>query len=132
MAATWPFAVQAQQVNHIPLVVVVLAFDQDDEDGKRYAAAFREALAQLGWAVGSNLKLEFRWNATNAERARAVAAEVMKLKPDLIVSHATIATRAITEQARTIPVVFANVSDPIGERFVQGFSRLATLRDLPT
>lgn len=120
--AAVPRSGHAQPSGRTPLIAVLMAFNQNDADGQRYAAAFQETLRQAGWNPGADLKVEFRWNATDTERARAGAAEIIALHPDLIVSHATIATRAVAQQTRTIPIVFTNVSDPIGERFVQGFS----------
>ena len=121
-AATWPLTARAQRPSGTRLIAVVLAFEQNDQDGQRFVGKFREALQQLGWTPGDNLKMEFRWGAIDAERARAFAAEVINLKPDLIVTHATIVTRAMVQQSRTIPIVFTNVSDPIGEQFIQSFA----------
>jgi ABC-type uncharacterized transport system substrate-binding protein len=119
--ATWPLAARAQQPGRMRLVAVEMALAEGDKDGERLAAALEQALAQLGWKVGQNLRLEYRWNATNQERAEALAAELVSLKPDVIVSHATIVTKAFAQRSGTIPVVFVNVSDPIGEQFVKSF-----------
>jgi putative ABC transport system substrate-binding protein len=120
--AAVPCSVRAQQPGRTPLIAVLLAFDQNDTDGQRYAAVFRETLRQAGWNPGTDVRVEFRWRATDAERATAGATEILALRPDVIVPHATIATRAVVQQTRAIPVVFTNVSDPIGENFVQSFS----------
>ena len=120
--AAVPCSARAQQPGRTPLIAVLMAFNQSDTDGQRYAAVFRETLRQAGWNPGTDVTVEFRWNAIDAARARAGAAEIMALRPDLIVPHATIATRAVAEQTRAIPIVFTNVSDPIGEKFVQSFS----------
>ncbi len=122
-AAACPLVVRAQQPLRMHLVAVGMAFAQGDPDGKRLAETFEQALQHLGWTLGQNLRIEYRWGATDPERANALAAELMKLNPDLIVAHATLVTRAFFQNTKTIPIVFTNVSDPIGERFVQSFAR---------
>jgi|SRR6476646_9147038 ABC-type uncharacterized transport system substrate-binding protein len=122
-AAAWPLAARAQQTGRARVIGMELALDQDDDDGKRVVAAFEDTLKKLGWTPGDNAKIEYRWGATNPERAQSNAAELVKLKPDVIVAHATIVTRALFQQDRTIPIVFTNVSDPIGERFVKSFAQ---------
>ena len=119
----WPLAARAQQTGRARVIGMELALDQDDDDGKRVVAAFEDTLKKLGWTPGDNAKIEYRWGATNPERAQSNAAELVKLKPDVIVAHATIVTRALFQQDRTIPIVFTNVSDPIGERFVKSFAQ---------
>jgi putative ABC transport system substrate-binding protein len=111
-----------QQNDSKRLVAVELAMDENDRDGKRAVDAFRQELQELGW-TSETLQIEYRWGATTPERARVHAAELVKLKPDVIVSHATIVTRAFFQGTRTIPVVFTNVSDPLGEKFVQSFAK---------
>jgi putative ABC transport system substrate-binding protein len=119
----WPLAARAQQTGRVHLIAVELALGQDDSDGKRVVAAFQETLQKLGWTPGENVKIEYRWGSTSPERAQTISAELIKLKPDVIVAHATIVTRALSQQNRTIPIVFTNVSDPIGEQFVKGFAQ---------
>ena len=103
-------------------LAVELALDENDRDGKRSVDAFQQELQELGW-TSENLRIEYRWGATTPERARVHAAELIKLNPDVIVSHATIVTRAVSEGTKTIPIVFTNVSDPLGEKFVQSFAK---------
>jgi len=122
IAAAWPVATRAQQANRVRVVAVQMALAQDDQDGQRLATAFEAALRQLGWTPGRNLRIEYRWGATNPERAQAEAAELVNLKPDVIVAHATIVTSALAPLSKTIPIVFVNVSDPIGEQFVESFA----------
>jgi putative ABC transport system substrate-binding protein len=105
------------------LVAVEMALAKGDEDGQHLAAAFEQSLRQLGWTPGQNLRVEYRWDATNAERASAQAAEILTLNPDVIVAHATIVTRAFFQKSTNIPIVFLNVSDPLGEHFVESFAR---------
>jgi putative ABC transport system substrate-binding protein len=104
------------------LVAVEMALAKGDEDGRHLAAVFEQSLQQLGWKLGQNLRIEYRWDATNAERAQTQAAELVKLNPDVIVAHATIVTRAFFQLSTKIPIVFVNVSDPLGEHFVESFA----------
>jgi putative ABC transport system substrate-binding protein len=120
--ALWLQAAEAQS-DRPRTIAMVMAFSQSDPEGQRYAAAFQQRLSELGWTVGKDLNIESRWEATSSDRANAYAAELAKRSPDLIISHATIVTRAIVSHTREIPVVFVNVSDPLGERFVAGFAR---------
>lgn len=117
-----PVKAFGQQNDRRRLVAVELAMDENDRDGKRAVGAFQQELQELGW-TGETLQIEYRWGATTPERARVHAAELINLKPDVIVSHATIVTRAFFQGTKTIPVVFTNVSDPLGEKFVQSFAK---------
>ncbi len=122
IAVVFPIAAQAQATDRIPVVAIETAFAQDDRDGNRIAGAFQQTLAELGWRQGQNVQIEYRWGATNQEHAQKYAAELVKLKPDVIVAHTTIVTRAVSQQTTTIPIVFTNVSDPIGEHFVKSLA----------
>jgi putative ABC transport system substrate-binding protein len=116
-------AAQAQTSPQVRSVAVALAFQESDLEGQKYFAAFQQELQRLGWMPGGNLKLEVRWGVINSDRADQAAAELMRQRPDLIVAHATVGTRAFVRQTKDIPIVFTNVSDPVGERFVEGFAR---------
>ena len=115
-------AAQAQ-TSQVRTVALALAFQENDPEGKNYFATFQQELQRLGWAVGGNLKIEARWGVTNADRAGQAAGELIRQRPDLIVSHATVGTRAFVQQTKDIPIVFTNVSDPVGERFIESFAR---------
>ena len=117
-----PVTALGQQSERKRLVAVALALDEHDKDGERSVSAFQQELQELGW-TSENLRIESRWGATTPERARVHAAELIKLNPDVIFSHATIVTRAFAQGTRTIPIVFTNVSDPLGEKFVQSFAK---------
>ena len=123
LVLTWPHAAWAQQPGRMPLVAVELAIAQDDSDGVRIARAFQQTLQESGWTPGQNIRIEYRWGATSAERAQVYAEELLKLNPDVIVAHATIVARAVSQQTNKIPTVFTNVSDPLGERFVKSFAQ---------
>jgi putative ABC transport system substrate-binding protein len=118
-----PAAVQAQTAPQARSVAMALAFQENDLEGQKYFVAFQQELRRLGWTLDGDLKLNVKWGVTNADRADQAAIELTRQKPDLIVAHATISTRAFVRQAKDIPIVFTNVSDPVGERFVQSFAR---------
>lgn len=111
---------RAQESGRKRLIVVEMALAHEDPDGQKLAAAFEQSLRRLGWTP-DRAQIEYRWNATNAERADTQAAELLKLRPDVIVAHATIVARAFLRQSTKTPIVFVNVSDPVGEHFVDGF-----------
>src|SRR6187399_2978298 len=121
-ALAWPVTALGQQSDRKRLVGVELAIDEDDRDGKRSVDAFQQELQDLGW-TSENLRIEYRWGATTPEGARVHSVELIKLNPDVIFSHATIVTRAFAQGTKTIPIVFTNVSDPLGEKFVQSFAK---------
>jgi putative tryptophan/tyrosine transport system substrate-binding protein len=122
-AATWPTAVQAQQAERTRRIGVLMGYAEGDREGQAFVTAFREGLQQLGWAEGRNVQIDARWGAGSAEPTLQYAKELVALKPDLILSHSTVTTAALLKQTRTIPVIFANVTDPIGSGFVANFPK---------
>jgi putative ABC transport system substrate-binding protein len=122
-AAAWPLAVRAQQRERIRRVGVLMSFPESDREGQARAEAFREELLKLGW-VESRLRIDYRWAPIgDAESIQRLAKELIALQPDLIFSDTTPTTAALQKQTSTIPIVFANVSDPIGSGFVASFPR---------
>ena len=118
-AAAWPFAARAQQPDHMRRIGVLMAF-AENEEGKAFVAAFREALQKLGWTEGRNIQIYTRWGVINdAESRQQSAKELVALQPELIVTQNTPATLAMFQQTHTIPIIFALVSDPIGSGFVK-------------
>jgi len=121
-AGAWPLVAQAQG-DQIRRVGLLMGYPAGDREGEAFVAAFREGLRNLGWIEGRNVAIEVRWGEGSDELAQRFAAELIASKPDLIVSHSTVTTAAILAQTRTIPVVFANVTDPIGSGFVASLPR---------
>ena len=124
-AAALPLAARAQQADRVRRVGVLMPSAAGDAAAKLELAAFAQQLQSLGWTDGGNLRIDYRWSAGDPERMQVLARELIALQPDLIFSRSTPVTRALVKQTRTIPLVFAVVSDPIGEGFVASVARPA-------
>jgi putative tryptophan/tyrosine transport system substrate-binding protein len=122
-AAAWPLAASAQQSDPMRHVGVLMSQPQTDAGWQRAIATFLEALEQLGWVRERNLRIEFRWGEVNPERIQRYATELVGLKPDLILCQATPSVAALQRTTRTIPIVFVNVSDPLGSGFIESLAR---------
>ena len=122
-AAVWPLAARAQQGDRVRRIGVFMVGDQNDPVAKANVSAFTQALAGLGWADGRNVRLDVRWAGGDANRIRALAQELVSLQPDIILANSAPVTVALQRETRTIPIVFANLSDPVGSGFVQGLDR---------
>ena len=118
-----PFTAGAQQGERVRRIGLLMAFSESDLAAQSQVAAFRGALAKLGWTEGRNLRIELRWGAGDQDRIRAFARELVELRPDAIVGQTTTVTGALARETRTIPIVFAVVSDPIGSGFATSFAR---------
>jgi putative tryptophan/tyrosine transport system substrate-binding protein len=121
-AVGWPLAARAQQPDPMRRIGVLMGSAESDRDRQAFVAAFREELQTLGWAENRNIRIDTRWAPPDGEAIR-LAMELVALQPDLILSHNTPTTAALLQQTRTIPVVFAVVSDPVGSGFVASFPR---------
>jgi len=113
-AATWPLAARAQQPERMRRIGVLMAYAQSDRAAQSWLAAFRGALSKLGWTEGSNLRIDLRWSADDPDRIRALAKELVDLRPNAIFGVTTPVIHALARLTKTIPIVFAGVSDPIG------------------
>ena len=121
--AAWPVLAHAQQSPRMRRIGVLLACAESDSEGKAYIAAFREGLQKLGWTEGRNVRIDYRWGAADTELMQRLAKDLVALQPDLILSHSTPTTAALLQQSRTIPIIFADVSDPIGSGFAASLQR---------
>src|SRR5215203_4447930 len=99
-------------------VAVLMAFNENDPDGKAQLSGFVQELAELGWLVGRNLRMEVRWGGSDVTQIGIFAKELLALQPDLIVTQGTPATAALHQQRTTVPIVFVVVKDPVGHGFV--------------
>jgi putative ABC transport system substrate-binding protein len=117
-AAAWPLAPRAQQRDRTRRIGVLTAADENDPEGKLRVSAFTQALADLGWSDGRNVRMDLRWSGGDIKRIRALAQELADLQPDIILTAATPATVAVQRETRTIPIVFEGVSDPVASGLV--------------
>ncbi|SED55738.1 putative ABC transport system substrate-binding protein [Rhizobiales bacterium GAS191] len=122
-AAASPLAVYAQQVDRMRRIGVLMGYAESDREGQANVAAFRGGLQELGWTEGRNIRLDARWAAADADLMQRFAKELAALQPDLILTQNTPTTAAMLQETRTIPIIFANVSDPVGSGFVAGLPR---------
>jgi ABC-type uncharacterized transport system substrate-binding protein len=121
--AAWPLAARAQQSGRVRRIGVLMALDENDSASKPFLSAFMKGLGELGWTDGGNVRMEIRWAASNVDRMRMLAKELVDLRPDVILADTTPVTAAVHRETRTIPIVFVNVSDPIGSGFVASLPR---------
>jgi putative ABC transport system substrate-binding protein len=98
---------------------VLVPYDENDPLPKPGLSAFTQALADLGWTDGRNVRMDLRWGSGDINRIRELARELVGLQPDIIVTNATPATAAVQQQTRTIPIVFTTVADPVASGIVE-------------
>jgi len=117
----WPIAAPAQHGARVRRIGVLMAYAESDPEVQARVAAFRDGLQKLGWTEGRNIRINHLWAAIDAESRQRFAKELVALQPDLIVTDSTPTTAALQQQTRTIPIIFTNISDPIGSGFVASF-----------
>jgi putative ABC transport system substrate-binding protein len=122
-AAAWPLAARAQQGERVRRIGVLLADDENSPEAKTNASAFTQALADLGWTDGRNVRMDLRWSRADTNGFRTLAQELLGLQPDIIVTHTTPATVAVQRETRTIPIVFAGLGDPVVTGIVPQINR---------
>jgi len=122
-AAGWPLAARAQQGDRVRRIGVLLGGDENDAAYKARIPAFTQALAGLGWTEGRNVRMDLRWAGGDTDRIRALAQELVGLQPDIIATNGTPETIAVQRETRTIPIVFANVGDPVASGIVARLDR---------
>ena len=115
--AAWPLVARAQQPDQMRLIGVLMGYAESDRAAQSWLAAFRGGLTKLGWTEGSNLRIELRWSANDPDRMRTLAKELVDLRPNALLGATTPVTGALARETKTIPIVFAGVSDPIGSGF---------------
>jgi putative tryptophan/tyrosine transport system substrate-binding protein len=123
-AAAWPLAARAQQPERMRRIGVLSGGQSpDNPDAQANMAAFLQGLQQLGWTDGRNVRIDIRWGAGKVDDIRKYAAELAALAPDAIFAGGTSALAPLLQATRTVPIVFANVADPVGAGFVDSLSR---------
>jgi putative ABC transport system substrate-binding protein len=117
-AVAWPVAARAQRGDRVRRIGVLMAGEENDPVMKPRLPAFTQGLADLGWTEGRNVRIDRRWGGDDINRIRALALELIGLQPDVFVTNGTPATVAVQRDTRTIPIVFATVSDPVASGIV--------------
>jgi putative tryptophan/tyrosine transport system substrate-binding protein len=112
-AVAWPLTARAQQGDRVRRIGVLLPFDENDPFAKLQLSTLTQALADLGWTDGRNVRMDFRWAGGDINRIRAFAQELIGLQPNMIVASSTPVAVALQRETRTIPILFVNVSDPV-------------------
>jgi len=119
----WPITARAQQLERIRRIGVILPAAANDAEFQTWVGAFLQALAQLGWIIGRNVRIDIRWATVNYAEIRKQATELVALAPDVIVASGTSTVGPVLQATRTVPVVFPIVVDPVGSGFVDSLSR---------
>ena len=123
-AAAWPLAARAQQPERIRRIGVLMSTAADDPETPVNLAAFLQGLQESGWTLGRNIRIDYRWGAGSAEFYRKQVTDLVGLAPDVIVTNGTSTIGPALQTTRTVPIVFVNVTDPVGQGFVASLSRL--------
>ena len=118
----WPVAARAQQPEPMRRIGVLMSPREDDPEGQVRASIIRKGLVELGWTEGRTVQVDFRWAGGDTVRASGYAAELVRLKPDVIIANSTLCLRAVRDETRTIPIVFVVVGDPVGQGFVSNLA----------
>ena len=122
-ALSRPFAASAQQGDRGARIGVLSAYAETDPLQRGYGSSFHRGLRDLGWIEGRNVHVDYRWSAGDVARMRMLAAELIQLAPDVILTTNSPTTAAALQETRTIPIVFVTVSDPLGSGFVASLAR---------
>jgi putative ABC transport system substrate-binding protein len=122
-AAAWPLAARAQQPERMRHIGIFLSGAADDSEFQARHSAFLKALQELGWSVGRNVRTDTRWGTGDADLVRKYAVELVALTPDVILASGGSLVGALRQATRTVPIVFVQVSDPVGGGFVESMAR---------
>ena len=122
-ATAWPLAARAQQGKRMRRVGALMPYAANDPQVQARNAAFLQRLQQLGWTVGTNVQIDYRWSAGNEDDTRKYAAELVALAPDVIFASGSAAVGPLRRATRTVPIVFAATPDPVGAGFVESLAR---------
>jgi len=130
--SVWPLAARAQQPERMRRIGALMYLAADDPDSPALVAAFARGLQELGWIEGRNIQIDYRWGGGDLDRVRRYAAELVALAPDVILVTSGSALAALQNATRTVPIVFASVSDPVGAGYVASLARPGAIQpDLP-
>jgi len=122
-ATAWPLSTRAQQPGQMRRIAVLMNVAASDPEGQPAVAAFQQALQQLGWSDGRDVRFDIRWGENDVDRDRKFAAELVALSPDVILASGTLSVTALQRVTHTLPIVFVRVSDPVGAGIVDTLAR---------
>ena len=123
-AAAWPLAARAQQRgDRVRRIGVLMNLAGDDPEGQARVAAFLQSLQQLGWTDGHNVRIDYRWGGGDEDRIRRYAGELIALAPDVILATGAAVVGPLLQVTRIVPILFLNVTDPVGAGFVASLGR---------
>jgi putative ABC transport system substrate-binding protein len=122
-ALAWPLAAHAQQGERVRRIGVLTARTATDPEATEDIGAFAQGLAELGWTIGRNVRIEYRYSAGNPELFRKYASELVALAPDVILASGTPSVAALQQSSRSLPIVFTAVTDPVGAGFVDSVAQ---------
>jgi ABC-type uncharacterized transport system substrate-binding protein len=122
-AAAWPLGARAQQSSGMRRIGALMNVAADDPVGQARIAAFLQGLQELGWTVGRNIRIDYRWAAGNADRTRGYAAELVALAPEVILAPGSASAGPLLQATRAVPIVFVTTVDPVGAGFVASLAR---------
>jgi putative ABC transport system substrate-binding protein len=126
-AAGWPFAGRAQQAERVRRIGVLMPYAADDSQARVYMQAFLQRLQELGWMVGRNLQIDYRWTPDFPIRGRAVAAELVALAPDVVLTQTGTLVSDLQSASRSVPIIFTGVADAVGSGRVESLARPAQM-----
>ena len=121
-ASAWPFAARAQQPDRMRRIGLLMGPSEDDRTAQLQTSVLRNGLSELGWTERRNIEFHYRWAGGDPVRARAYAAELVRLMPDVIIASSTMCLRAVRDATSTISTVFLVVGDPVGQGFVSSLA----------
>jgi putative tryptophan/tyrosine transport system substrate-binding protein len=122
-AVAWPFTARAQQGERVRRIGVILPAAANDAEFQTWVGAFLQALTELGWTIGRNVRVDTRWATANPAEIRKQAVELIALGPDVILASGTSSVGPLLQATRTVPIVFPTVVDPVGAGFVDSLAR---------
>jgi putative tryptophan/tyrosine transport system substrate-binding protein len=122
-AVAWPLAARAQQREKMRRIGVLMSQSADDPDALARIAAFAQGLQERGWSVGGNVRIDYRWGASDVDRFRKYAAELVALAPDVVLATAGSIVGAFQQASGTVPIVFVTTIDPVGGGWVASLAR---------
>jgi len=122
-AAAWPLVARAQRADRVRRIGVLMNLTADDPEGQARLSAFLQGLQEGGWAVGRNIRVDIRWGASEIDLMRRHAADLVALVPDVLLAAANLAILSLHRANRTIPIVFAAVTDPVASGLVESLAR---------